>query len=159
MINFLTKVFYHFVRFPRWCSVCCRLCSRIVRNHHRDEIYGTAWLSCSRIGTQRFTTGRQELRCSQWRSQIDNREGRGGGQIHIFVFTYHKNNWFPKKLITQNMNIWICPTLQLSFWLRHWLLWSYSPHPLVVQLVFFWGGGHDNHVCCFYSNVHQVIEV
>jgi hypothetical protein len=29
----------------------------------------------------------------------------GGGDIHIFVFTYHKNNEFEKKLITQNMDI------------------------------------------------------
>jgi hypothetical protein len=34
------------------------------------------------------------------------------------VFTYHKNNEFEKKLITQNMDIWIWAP-QLSFWLRH----------------------------------------
>ena len=28
-----------------------------------------------------------------------------GAHIHIFVFTYHKNNRFQKKLIVQNMNI------------------------------------------------------
>ena len=31
----------------------------------------------------------------------------GGADIHIFVFTNHKNNWFQKKLIVQNLNIWI----------------------------------------------------
>ena len=29
----------------------------------------------------------------------------GGGDIHIFVFTHHKNNRFEKKLITQDTNI------------------------------------------------------
>jgi hypothetical protein len=29
----------------------------------------------------------------------------GGGDIHIFVFTYHKTNGFEKELITQKMNI------------------------------------------------------
>ncbi len=33
----------------------------------------------------------------QWRRQII-----GGGDIHIFVFTDHKNNLFQKKLIMQN---------------------------------------------------------
>ena len=31
--------------------------------------------------------------------------GGGGADIHIFVFTDHKNNRFQKKLITQNTNI------------------------------------------------------
>ena len=31
--------------------------------------------------------------------------GRGGADIHIFVFTHHKNNRFQKKLIVQNTNI------------------------------------------------------
>jgi hypothetical protein len=30
--------------------------------------------------------------------------GGGGGNIHIFVFTAFKNNWFQKKLIMQNSN-------------------------------------------------------
>ena len=31
--------------------------------------------------------------------------GGGGGHIHIFMFTYLKDNRFPKKLIMQNTNI------------------------------------------------------
>ena len=30
---------------------------------------------------------------------------RGGGHVHIFVFTFLENNTFLKKLITQNTNI------------------------------------------------------
>ena len=43
----------------------------------------------------------------------------GGTDIHIFVFTNHKNNWFQKKLIVQSLNIWISapPPPQLSSWL------------------------------------------
>ena len=37
----------------------------------------------------------------QWRRQLDN----WGANIHIFVFTDHKNNRFQKKLIMQNTNI------------------------------------------------------
>ena len=37
---------------------------------------------------------------NQCRSKLDN---WGGGHIHIFVFTDHKNNRFQKKLITQNI--------------------------------------------------------
>ena len=40
----------------------------------------------------------------------------GGADIHIFVFTNHKNNWFQKKLIVQNLNIWISAPPQLSSW-------------------------------------------
>ena len=29
----------------------------------------------------------------------------GGADIHIYVFTHHKNNRFQKKLIVQNTNI------------------------------------------------------
>ena len=39
----------------------------------------------------------------QGRSKIDN--WGGGADIHIFVFTNHKNNWFQKKSIVQNPNI------------------------------------------------------
>ena len=31
--------------------------------------------------------------------------GGGGADIHIYVFTHHKNNRFQKKLIVQNTNI------------------------------------------------------
>ena len=31
--------------------------------------------------------------------------GGGGADVHIYVFTHHKNNRFLKKLIVQNMNI------------------------------------------------------
>ena len=44
----------------------------------------------------------------------------GGTDIHIFVFTNHKNNRFQKKLTVQNLNIWIS-TPQLSSWLQPWL--------------------------------------
>ena len=42
--------------------------------------------------------------------------GGGGADIHIFVFTHHKNNWFEKKLIVQNPNIWISapPIIELA---------------------------------------------
>ena len=33
--------------------------------------------------------------------------GGGGVNIHIYMFTHHKNNRFQKKLIVQNTNIWI----------------------------------------------------
>ena len=39
----------------------------------------------------------------QGRSKLDN--WGGGADIHIYVFTHHKNNRFQKKLIVQNMNI------------------------------------------------------
>ena len=32
-----------------------------------------------------------------------------GGHIHIFMYTYRKNNRFQKKSVRQNTNIWICP--------------------------------------------------
>ena len=38
-----------------------------------------------------------------------------GAHIHIFVFTYHKNNRFQKKLIVQNMNIWIWAPSLIEF--------------------------------------------
>ena len=31
--------------------------------------------------------------------------GGGGADIHIYVFTHHKNNQFRKKLIVQNTNM------------------------------------------------------
>ena len=48
--------------------------------------------------------------------------GGGGGwvHIHIFVFTDHKNNRFEKKLIVQNMNIWIWAPPPASSWRRPW---------------------------------------
>ena len=39
----------------------------------------------------------------QWCRQLDN--WGGGVNIHIFVFTDHKNNRFQKKLIMQNTKI------------------------------------------------------
>jgi hypothetical protein len=35
----------------------------------------------------------------------DNCGGGGGGYIHIFMFTYRKNNRFQKKSVGQNTNI------------------------------------------------------
>jgi hypothetical protein len=53
----------------------------------------------------------------QWRRQLDNWRAN----IHIFVFTDHKNNRLQKKLIMQNTKIWIfAPSPQLSSWRRHW---------------------------------------
>ena len=49
----------------------------------------------------------------QGRSKLDN----WGPDIHIFMLTHHKNNWFQKKLIVQNPNIWISAP-QLSSLLR-----------------------------------------
>ena len=43
--------------------------------------------------------------CSAVASSIIGGGGGGGADIHIFVFTDHKNNRFQKKLITQNTNI------------------------------------------------------
>ena len=50
----------------------------------------------------------------QGRSKLDN--WGGGADIHIFVFTNHKSNWFQKKLIVQNPNIWISvpPIIELA---------------------------------------------
>ena len=42
-------------------------------------------------------------RIKQWRRQRDN--WGGGANIHIFVFTDHKNNGFQKKLMMQNTKI------------------------------------------------------
>ena len=41
----------------------------------------------------------------QGRRKLDNWGGGGGADIHIYVFTHHKNNRFEKKLIVQNTNI------------------------------------------------------
>ena len=40
----------------------------------------------------------------QGRSKLDN-WGGGGADIHMYVFTHHKNNRFQKKLIVQNTNM------------------------------------------------------
>ena len=43
-----------------------------------------------------------------------------GANIHIFVFTDHKNNRFQKKFVMKNTNIWILPHPQIiSSLLRH----------------------------------------
>ena len=54
--------------------------------------------------------------------------GGGGADIHIFVFTNHKNNWFQKKLIVQNPNIWISalPIIVLATTLNIYKLYIYS---------------------------------
>ena len=38
-------------------------------------------------------------------ASVVNSGGRGGGNIHIFIFTDHENNKLQNELITQNTNI------------------------------------------------------
>ena len=52
----------------------------------------------------------------------------GGADIHIYVFTHHKNNRFQRKLIVQNTNIWISgrpPIIELATALTV----GYAGHP------------------------------
>ena len=61
------------------------------------------------------------LTSGQGRSKLNNWGGRD--DIHIFVFTDHKNNRFQKKSNEQNTHIWISappPPPQLSSLLRPW---------------------------------------
>ena len=54
----------------------------------------------------------------------------GGANIHIFVFTDLKNNWFQKKLMMQNTNIWILapPIIEFVTPLPHILSFSIQIH-------------------------------
>ena len=54
-----------------------------------------------------------DLQDDRWQKKRENIRGAGrliigwGADIHLFVFTDCKNNQFQKKLVGQNVNIWI----------------------------------------------------
>ena len=93
----IVKIFLPPALGPHVCiRVFCKATLNCLKYSLPEKCCG--WILCYFLWEKTYTFIK-----NQGRSKLDN--WGGGADIHIYVFTHHKNNRFQKKLIVQNTNI------------------------------------------------------